>query len=105
MARPYFCPSMQAQTTQAQSPPPLPALKPIIDELAERMAQHLKVAQQSISMRLKDRLAGLTSPYDVVQSVYKILALANNAGKANQVTHLMRCSRTESSRNDRQVAS
>lgn len=32
----------------------------------------MQVAQQSISMRLKDRLAGLTSPYDVVQSVYKV---------------------------------
>lgn len=36
---------MQAQTTQAQPPPPLPALKQLIDELAERMAQHLKARQ------------------------------------------------------------
>ena len=33
---------MQAQTKQAQPPLPLPALKQLVDELAERMAQHLK---------------------------------------------------------------
>ncbi len=31
----------------------------------------IQIAQQGTSMRLKDRLAGLTSPYVVVQSVYK----------------------------------
>ena len=31
----------------------------------------IQIAQQGTSMRLKDMLAGLTSPYVVVQSVYK----------------------------------
>ena len=31
----------------------------------------IQIAQQGISMRLKDMLAGLTFPYVVVQSVYK----------------------------------